>query len=199
MRIGILNYGIGNLYSIVNALRRLGADVVLINEPATKDIEGLVLPGVGNFESAARQILRIKDKLIELIDSSMPVLGICLGMQLFFEKSEEGVGEGLGIFRGEVVKLRIMGKLPHIGWNTLNILRDSPLLEDIKSGEWVYYVHSYYPSPVDRNLILAETHYHVSFPSVVGDSIRFGTQFHPEKSSITGQKILKNFLKICKK
>lgn len=199
MRIGILNYGIGNLYSITNAFRRLGVNVEIIDRPSKAQIDGLVLPGVGNFESAATNMRRMRGEIIELIESSMPVLGICLGMQLFFERSEEGGGEGLGIFRGEVVKMRTHGKLPHMGWNTLIKLRESPILEDVNTGDWVYYVHSYYPSPRDAEIVLAETEYHIRFPSVIGDSSRFGTQFHPEKSSITGQKILKNFLKICKK
>ena len=199
MKIGILNYGIGNLYSITNAFRRLGVNVEIIDQPSKAQIDGLVLPGVGNFESAATNMRRMKDKIIELIDSSMPVLGICLGMQLFFERSEEGGGEGLGIFRGDVVKMRIRGKLPHMGWNTLIKMKESPILEDVNTGDWVYYVHSYYPSPRDAEIVLAETEYHIRFPSVIGGSSRFGTQFHPEKSSTTGQKILKNFLKICKK
>jgi len=199
MKIGILNYGIGNLYSITNAFRRLGVNVEIIDQPSKAQIDGLVLPGVGNFESAATNMRRMKDKIIELIESSMPVLGICLGMQLFFERSEEGGGEGLGIFRGDVVKMRIRGKLPHMGWNTLIKMKESPILEDVNTGDWVYYVHSYYPSPRDAEIVLAETEYHIRFPSVIGGSSRFGTQFHPEKSSTTGQKILKNFLKICKK
>ncbi len=199
MKIGILNYGIGNLYSITNAFRRLGVNVEIIDQPSKAQIDGLVLPGVGNFESAATNMRLMKDKIIELIESSMPVLGICLGMQLFFERSEEGGGEGLGIFRGDVVKMRIRGKLPHMGWNTLIKMKESPILEDVNTGDWVYYVHSYYPSPRDAEIVLAETEYHIRFPSVIGGSSRFGTQFHPEKSSTTGQKILKNFLKICKK
>jgi glutamine amidotransferase len=199
MKIGILNYGIGNLYSITNAFRRLGVNVEIIDQPSKAQIDGLVLPGVGNFESAAKNMRGMKVKIIELIESSMPVLGICLGMQLFFERSEEGGGEGLGIFRGDVVKMRIRGKLPHMGWNTLIKLKESPILEDVNTGDWVYYVHSYYPAPRDAEIVLAETEYHIHFPSVIGDSSRFGTQFHPEKSSTTGQKILKNFLKICKK
>ncbi len=199
MKIGILNYGIGNLYSITNAFRRLGVSAEIINQPSKAQIDGLVLPGVGNFESAAMQMRRMKNEIIELVNSSMPILGICLGMQLFFERSEEGEGDGLGIFRGDVIKLKVSGKLPHMGWNTLIKVRDSPILEDVNTGDWVYFVHSYYPSPRDADLILAETQYFIRFPSVIGDSSRFGTQFHPEKSSVTGQKILKNFLKICKR
>ncbi|MEM2182178.1 MAG: imidazole glycerol phosphate synthase subunit HisH [Nitrososphaerota archaeon] len=199
MKIGILNYGIGNLYSLTNAFRRLGVYVEIFTDLSRSEIDGLVLPGVGNFEAAARNISLMREEIIEVFNSSMPILGICLGMQLFFERSEEGAGSGLGVFSGEVVRFRIDGKLPHIGWNTLSKVKDSPILENVNDGEWVYYVHSYYAIPRDRNIVLAETNYGVNFPSVVGSSSKFGTQFHPEKSSTTGQKILKNFLNICKK
>jgi len=198
MRIAVINYGVGNLFSVSAALRRMGAEPVIVEELDWKAYDGLILPGVGSFEAAAKNIHRFREGLREAAAHGAPLLGICLGMQLLFERSEEGPGDGLSIFQGEVVKLRIDGKLPHMGWNTLRIVRDSPLLSGVEQGEWVYFVHSYYPSPREKELILAETSYHIDFPVVVGRANIYGTQFHPEKSGVTGSKILRNFIDICR-
>ncbi|MCS7095317.1 MAG: imidazole glycerol phosphate synthase subunit HisH [Thaumarchaeota archaeon] len=198
VRIGVLNYGVGNLFSVVSGLRRLGAEVDLLESLSGVEPDGLVLPGVGNFTEGAKNIHAHREKVIDLVDAGTPTLGICLGMQLLFEESEEGEGKGLSLFRGKVVKLRTSAKLPHIGWNRLLLVRRSELLEDVSSGEWVYFVHTFAPDPHDESIVLSLTHYgDTDFPSVVGSNNLFGTQFHPEKSGETGKKILRNFVKLC--
>ncbi|MCS6788408.1 MAG: imidazole glycerol phosphate synthase subunit HisH [Aigarchaeota archaeon] len=197
-KIGVLNYGVGNLFSVVSALRRLGAEVELLESLDRAELDGLVLPGVGNFTEGAANVASHSDAVLEVMGSGTPTLGICLGMQLLFEASEEGEGKGLSVFRGRVVRLRTSSKLPHIGWNRLKVVRDSELLEGVSSGEWVYFVHSYAPDPRDRSIVLATTEYGgYEFPSIVGSSNVYGTQFHPEKSGETGRKVLRNFVGLC--
>jgi imidazole glycerol-phosphate synthase subunit HisH len=203
--IAIFDYGAGNLFSLKAALERNGAHRVSI----IKDIKviekfnGLVLPGVGNFDPAIRSIEPHKELLIQAIDDAnnggVPMLGICLGMEMLFNKSEEGVLEGLKILDGEVVMLaRTRVKIPHIGWNNLHITRkDSKLLYGVTDGSWVYFVHSYYVKPKDKGLVAASSHYGIRIPAVVENGNLFGTQFHPEKSGSIGAFILKNFLKAC--
>jgi imidazole glycerol-phosphate synthase subunit HisH len=203
--IAIFDYGAGNLFSLKAALERNGAHRVSI----IKDIKviekfnGLVLPGVGNFDPAIRSIEPHKELLIQAIDDAnnggVPMLGICLGMEMLFNKSEEGVLEGLKILDGEVVMLaRTRVKIPHIGWNNLHITRkDSKLLYGVSDGSWVYFVHSYYVKPKDKGLVAANSHYGIRIPAVVENGNLFGTQFHPEKSGSIGAFILKNFLKAC--
>ncbi|MCS7117394.1 MAG: imidazole glycerol phosphate synthase subunit HisH [Thaumarchaeota archaeon] len=197
-KIGVLNYGVGNLFSVVSALRRLGAEVELLSSLNGVELDGLVLPGVGNFTEGSKNIHAHREKIIDLVGAGTPTLGICLGMQLLFDESEEGEGRGLGVFGGRVIRLRTSAKLPHIGWNKLYVVRRSELLEGVSSGEWVYFVHTFAPDPLDDSLVLALTRYSdVEFPSVVGSNNLFGTQFHPEKSGETGKKILKNFVRLC--
>ena len=203
--IAIFDYGAGNLFSLKAALERNGAHRVSI----IKDIKliekfnGLVLPGVGNFDPAIRSIEPHKELLIQAIDDAknggVPMLGICLGMEMLFDKSEEGVLEGLKILDGEVVMLaRTRVKIPHIGWNNLRITRkDSKLLYGVSDGSWVYFVHSYYVKPKDKGLVAASSQYGIRIPAVVENGNLFGTQFHPEKSGPIGASILKNFLEAC--
>jgi imidazole glycerol-phosphate synthase subunit HisH len=203
--IAIFDYGAGNLFSLKAALERNGAHRVSI----IKDIKviekfnGLVLPGVGNFDPAIRSIEPHKELLIQAIDDAknggVPMLGICLGMEMLFDKSEEGVLEGLKILDGEVVMLaRTRVKIPHIGWNNLHITRkDSKLLYGVTDGSWVYFVHSYYVKPKDKGLVAARSHYGTRIPAVVENGNLFGTQFHPEKSGSIGASMLKNFLNAC--
>jgi len=203
--IAIFDYGAGNLFSLKAALERNGAHRVSIIKDI-KDIEkynGLVLPGVGNFDPAIRSIEPHKELLIQAIDDAnnggVPMLGICLGMEMLFDKSEEGVLEGLKILDGEVVMLaRTRVKIPHIGWNNLHITRkDSKLLYGVSDGSWVYFVHSYYVKPKDKGLVAASSQYGIRIPAVVENGNLFGTQFHPEKSGPIGASILKNFLEAC--
>ena len=203
--IAIFDYGAGNLFSLKAALERNGAHKVSIIKDikAIENFNGLVLPGVGNFDPAIRSIEQHKELLIQAIDDAtdggVPMLGICLGMEMLFDKSEEGVLEGLKILDGEVVMLaRTRVKIPHIGWNNLCITKkDSKLLYGVNDGSWVYFVHSYYVKPKDKGLVTANSHYGIRIPAVVENGNLFGTQFHPEKSGSIGASILKNFLKAC--
>lgn len=129
----------------------------------------------------------------------MPLLGVCLGMQMLFTESLEGDGAGLNLLRGNVVKLPSAVKIPHMGWNTLHITKQTDLLEGVNEGSFVYFVHSYYPCDLDRDVVAAETTYGVTFASIVARRNVYGTQFHPEKSGETGLKILKNFFNIVKR
>jgi len=203
--IAIFDYGAGNLFSLKAALERNGAHRVSIIKDikALGKFNGLVLPGVGNFDPAIRSIEPHKELLIQAIDDAtdggVPMLGICLGMEMLFDKSEEGVLEGLKILDGEVVMLaRTRVKIPHIGWNNLYLTRkDSKLLYGVNDGSWVYFVHSFYVKPKDKELVAASSHYGTRIPAVVENGNLFGTQFHPEKSGSIGASILKNFLKAC--
>jgi glutamine amidotransferase len=203
--IAIFDYGAGNLFSLKAALERNGARRVSIIRDIVgiEKFSGLLLPGVGNFDPAMRSIEPHKELLIQAIDDAtdggVPMLGICLGMEMLFEKSEEGVLDGLKIFDGEVVMLaRTRVKIPHMGWNNLHVTgKHSKLLQGVKDGSWVYFVHSYYVKPKDKGLIAASSHYGTRIPAVVEKGNLFGTQFHPEKSGSIGASILKNFLKAC--
>jgi imidazole glycerol-phosphate synthase subunit HisH len=203
--IAIFDYGAGNLFSLKSALERNGADkaTIIRHMEGIKKFSGLVLPGVGNFDPAMRTIGPHKELLTQAIydatDRGLPMLGICLGMEMLFEKSEEGILDGLKIFEGEVLLLaRTRVKIPHMGWNNLYLTgRHSNLLRGVKDGSWVYFVHSYYVKPKDRRLIAANSHYGTRIPAVVERGNLYGTQFHPEKSGSVGAVILKNFLKAC--
>jgi len=129
-----------------------------------------------------------------MVKNGSPVLGICLGMQLFFQESEEGKGEGLALFQGKNVKLPSSVKVPHMGWNTLRTVKKNAFLEGVKDGSYAYFVHSLYPVPMDRDIICAETTYGVTFASTVAKQNVYGTQFHPEKSGKIGLRILRNFV-----
>lgn len=203
--VAIFDYGAGNLFSLKAALERNGAHEVSIIKDikAIEKFNGLVLPGVGNFDPAIRSIEPHKKLLIQAIDDAnnggVPMLGICLGMEMLFDKSEEGVLEGLKILEGEVVMLdKTRVKIPHMGWNNLHIrTKDSKLLYGVNDDSWVYFVHSYYVKPKDKGLITASSHYGNRIPAVLENGNLFGTQFHPEKSGSIGAVMLKNFLKAC--
>lgn len=137
--------------------------------------------------------------LIELAEEGTPLMGICLGMQLLFQKSEEGDGEGLTLLRGENIRLPNVVKVPHMGWNTVRILRLNPLFEDLNNESYFYFAHSYYPVPTEKEVVCGETAYGVAFPSVVAKENICGTQFHPEKSGVQGLKFLENFYKYAKR
>lgn len=197
MRVVILDYGVGNLFSLTSALEREGARPLVVSELPSCGIDAVILPGVGNFAPAAARVRSMRDSLAGIIERGLPVLGICLGMQLLFDQSEEAPGEGLHLFPGRVVRLPESVKVPHIGWNTLEIAQPHPLLEGVADGEWVYFVHSFYPEPAEEKIVLARCDYGIRFPAIVGRGSLFGTQFHPEKSGPTGRKILRNFLRLA--
>lgn len=202
-KIQILNYGSGNLFSIENSIKKSFPSVeVTIGSEMQGEIDGLILPGVGSFSSAQGILLANRAAILEGVKSrKLPLLGICLGMQLLFEKSEEGPGQGLKFFHGNVKAFSSESKLkvPHLGWNTLcDVSKDSVFCNGLKSGEWVYYAHSFYPVPEDRGVVKAWTRYgDEEFPSIIESQNIFGTQFHPEKSGRVGARLVSNFVSIC--
>lgn len=199
MQITILDYGVGNLYSLRRALERRNVEPKVSKTLPQKEVlQGLILPGVGSFPAATKKLSTLRRRLIDLAGGGTPILGVCLGMQLFFERSEEGEGKGLSLISGEVVKLPSSVKTPHIGWNTLQRVEKSPITEEVEDGSWVYFVHSYHPKPRSKRSVVAESSYGVEFPAVVASKNIFGTQFHPEKSGVTGAKILQNFISYCR-
>ncbi len=203
--IAVIDYGMGNLRSVGKALEHVGADVVITGEPSKlKDSRALVLPGVGAFRDAVKNLKErgIWDVVLEEVKKGKPLLGICLGLQLLFEKSYEfGETEGLGLIKGEVIKFNLPPefKIPHMGWNQIFKKKESPLLEGIKEGEFFYFVHSYYVKPEEEEVVLTETDYGGLFftSSIEKDNV-FATQFHPEKSQRAGLKLLENFIRFVK-
>ena len=197
----VVNYGVGNLRSIRKGLEKSGATVQITHNP--KDLrspDAIVLPGVGAFAPAVKNMAPITDVVAEAMKNGTPILGVCLGLQLLFTRSSEGGSvRGLDFISGEVVKLPESLKIPQMGWNTINFANSHPLLEGIKDHSYVYFVHSYYPQPTDPKVIVATTEYGVRFASMVAKKNIFATQFHPEKSSKTGLTILKNFVRIVKR
>ena len=192
----IFDYGVGNLMSLKTGLEKAGLDASV--GTSAKDLacaDAIALPGVGAFTAAANKLNEVKETLTSKIQEGTPLLGICLGLQLFFEQSEEGPGSGLGLFKGKVVQLPSTVKVPHMGWNTLDIVKPNELFNDVPSGSYVYFVHSLYPSPTDKRIVCTTTEYGTTFTSAVAYKNVYGTQFHPEKSGNIGMQILKNFAK----
>ena len=201
VRVAIFDYGAGNIFSLKNSLEKAGASVdVITNIDDFKNYSGLLLPGVGNFDPAIKSISKFSDtKIQDLVENTIPVLGICLGMEMFFEKSEEGKEKGLGIMDGEVVVLPSSMKVPHMGWNSLEIKKPGKILNGVEDGSWVYFVHSFRAKPNFEKIITAVSDYGIKVPAVVEQDNFFGTQFHPEKSGSVGKIMIKNFLEECKK
>jgi glutamine amidotransferase len=195
--LAIIDYGMGNLRSVHKALERLGYAAVITSDPQEVDrARGIVLPGVGAFADAARRLteLGLDEVICRAVAAGRPFLGICLGLQLLFEGSEEnGWHEGLGIFPGRVRRLGPGLKVPHMGWNQVEQVRPSPLFAGIPDGVPFYFVHSYFADPADPDLVLARTDYGQRFACAVGRGAVFGVQFHPEKSGRWGLKLLSNF------
>ncbi len=198
--VAIFDYGAGNIFSLKNSLEKIGATVDVITTFDDPNVySGLLLPGVGNFDPAMNSIRDYSKVKFRDYVGNMPVLGICLGMEMFFEKSEEGKEKGLDVIDGEVVVLPSSMKVPHMGWNDLEIKKPGKILEGVEDGSWAYFVHSYRVKPNSNDVITAESDYGIKVPAVVECGNFFGTQFHPEKSSIVGKIMLENFLKECKK
>lgn len=198
----VLDYGSGNLFSISNALKKASPEirVKIASSYERGKVDGIVLPGVGSFPSAQRILGENKEAILKDIEgNNVSLLGVCLGMQLLFEKSEEGEGMGLGVFSGNVVRFQKKPglKVPHMGWNTINPRgKKSTICKNLKNDEWVYYVHSFFPIPEEKDIVSAWTRYGSSrFAAVVERDNVFGTQFHPEKSHVTGAKILANYVR----
>jgi imidazole glycerol-phosphate synthase subunit HisH len=198
--VAIFDYGAGNIFSLKNSLEKVGATVdVITNFDNENTYSGLLLPGVGNFDPAMNSVRNFSKIHFKEYVGNMPVLGICLGMEMFFEKSEEGKEKGLNVIDGEVVILPSGMKVPHMGWNNLEIKKPGKILEGVEDGSWAYFVHSYRVKPNSNDIITAESDYGIKVPAVVEQDNFYGTQFHPEKSSTVGKKMLENFLRECKK
>jgi imidazole glycerol-phosphate synthase subunit HisH len=195
--IAVIDYGAGNLHSITKALERQGLDVRVTDSPPTLDAaEALIVPGDGAFGPASARLrdLGFAERIRGYVQSGRPFLGVCLGMQLLFDESEEdGVHRGLGVLPGRVVRLPSGVKVPHMGWNQLRIVRPSPLLDGIATGAYVYFVHSYHAVPRDPAIVAATAEYGGSVAAVVGRDNLWATQFHPEKSGAIGIRMLANF------
>lgn len=202
--VAIVDYGVGNLFSLKSSLAAVGAEVVVTSDiEVLRGADQVILPGVGAFEDAARKLREsgISEDLIALAKSGKPFLGICLGMQMLFEKSfEYGEHEGLGLIKGNVRPIEDVipkeYKIPHIGWNALNMKGEkSPLWKYINDGDHVYFVHSYYAADCNDSVI-ATSEYGAELTAAVADGNIFGCQFHPEKSGTVGLNILKAFIEM---
>ena len=202
--IAVIDYGMGNLRSVEKALEVAGGKILVVSD--RKGIEGcdkLVFPGVGSFGDAMEELKarRLIDPIKDAIKSGKPFLGLCLGLQLLFKKSEEAPGvRGLGILEGEVKRFRPGAlKVPHMGWNNIEIRGQMPenrILDKISNNSYMYFVHSYYVKPEDKGVVLTTTDYGIKFVSAVARNNIYGLQFHPEKSQVVGLKMLKNFVRL---
>ena len=198
--IAIIDYGVGNLFSLSSSFKAIGADTIVTGDAEIiRKADKLILPGVGAFCDAIKKLKEtgLDKVIIDEVKKGKKLLGICLGMQMLFHKSfEYGEYDGLGLLKGEVVPMKDSIpntlKIPHIGWNALNILKENSLFKYVKNGDFVYFVHSYYAENCDDSLI-ADTEYGKSLTAAVAKDNVFGCQFHPEKSGEVGLKILKAF------
>lgn len=199
--VAIIDYGVGNLFSLKSSFSAIGADAVVTSSKSELErAESIILPGVGAFCDAAKKLKDsgLEDTVISLAKAGKPLMGICLGMQLLFEKSYEyGEHRGLGLIKGEIRPIETVipkdYKIPHIGWNSLEIRKPTPIFENVKNGEYVYFVHSYYAADCE-NSVTAVSDYGAPLTASVQSGNVFGCQFHPEKSGETGLKILRSFV-----
>lgn len=198
--LAIINYGAGNLRSVQKACEYVGEKAVITdNREEILNADRVILPGVGSFGSCIESIRKANlfDCIRQVTESGTPFLGICLGLQLLFEASDESPdAKGLGILKGRCVKIPQSDgvKIPHIGWNSITFPNPSPLFTGIEDGSFVYFVHSYYMQPNDKSVITAVCDYSASLPVALSHGNIHATQFHPEKSGDVGLKILKNFI-----
>ena len=205
MKIAIINYGMGNLGSVRRSLENLGADVIVAERPIQLlDANRIILPGVGSFGEGMKKLSDegwIESLQVEVMEQGKPLLGICLGMQMLSSSSEEnGFNEGLNFISGKVLRLDQLGcslRIPHVGWNEVNYQEGTPLFNDIPQAIDFYFVHSYIFLADDPDSVIATSAYDISITAAISKNHIFGTQFHPEKSSKAGQKILKNFIEFA--
>ncbi len=198
--IAIVDYGVGNLNSVQNALQSMNIKSIISSDAEEiSRCRSIIVPGVGAFADAMKNMRTSGlDKVIkEVAKEGKPILGICLGMQLFFEESDEVEQcEGLGLLKGNIIKLEGSIKIPHMGWNSLSFETYSPLLKGISENQYVYFVHSYYAVNCEKNIVNAYSMYEKKIPAIVSKGNIFGMQFHPEKSGEFGMKLLKNFVEV---
>lgn len=197
--IAIVDYGMGNLRSVTNAFRKLGGDITITRDIETiKNSRAIVLPGVGAFGKCIENLKKfgLFDAIKELVMNDKRYLGICLGMQVLFESSEETPGtEGMGIIKGDVPRFKGNIKVPHMGWNSIEIQRENPIFNGINNGDFFYFVHSYYCRPAE-DVTATKTRYGAEFTSSVQKGNLFACQFHPEKSQRVGLRLIQNFIEM---
>lgn len=199
--IAIIDYGVGNLFSLTSSFNAIEQEAVITSDIETiRKADKLILPGVGAFADASKKLFEsgLDKVILEEVKKNKPLLGVCLGMQMLFEQSYEyGVHKGLGLIKGKVVYMELPGeyKIPHIGWNALKFKKESPILKYLNEGDYVYFVHSYHAVDCDDALV-ATTDYGKDITAIVSNNNVYGCQFHPEKSGDVGLKILKAFAEI---
>lgn len=199
--IAIIDYGVGNLFSLTSSFKAIGEEVVITGDPQIiEKADKLILPGVGAFGDASKKLFDsgLDKVILEQVKNKKPLLGICLGMQMLFNESHEfGIHKGLGLIEGKVVYIDLPSnyKIPHIGWNALNFKKESPILKYINENDFVYFVHSYHAVDCEKSLV-ATTEYGMGLTAIVQSGNVYGCQFHPEKSGDVGLKILKAFAEI---
>ncbi|MBD3183397.1 imidazole glycerol phosphate synthase subunit HisH [Candidatus Poribacteria bacterium] len=196
--IAIIDYGMGNLRSVQAGFDFIEVEAFITDDPEKiKEADGVILPGVGAFRDAISRLedTGLGDAFRKAVESGKPCLGICLGLQLLFSESEEGgIYQGLDIIPGRVVRFSNQLKVPHMGWNQIDLKKpDAPIFKDIPDGSYMYFVHSYYVKPDDDSVIAATTEYGINFTSIIAKDNLYATQFHPEKSQKIGLRILRNF------
>ena len=199
-QVAIIDYGVGNLRSVEKAFEATGCEAIVSgDESVLRKAERLVLPGVGAFAACMNALTeRGFDRLVrERVEDGTPLLGVCVGMQLLFEESDEfGSTPGLGLLRGTVKRFNDEFVVPHVGWNRIFQIRKNPLFTDVANGSFFYFVHSYYCEPDDKSVAAGETQYGIRYASVVAHKNICGVQFHPEKSQDAGLRLLKNFARL---
>ena len=202
--IAIIDYGAGNIQSVYKALKYVGCDCIVTNDKnEIMKAEGAILPGVGSFGNSMDNMNKngITETVREFIKTKKPFLGICLGLQLLFPESEESPGvKGIDIFKGTVTKIPDGEglKIPHMGWNSIKLLKKDGIFKGIKDNSYVYFVHSYYLNAENKDLVAAQTEYGVTIDAAVSYENVTATQFHPEKSGEVGLQMLRNFAEMCK-
>ena len=200
--IAMIDYDAGNIKSVEKALQKLGADVVITNVPdVILNADKVILPGVGAFGDAMANLKKygLDDVIRKVVAKGTPFFGICLGLQLLFERSDETPGvEGLGILKGEILRIpeKVDMKIPHMGWNSLHLQNEGRLFRGLEENAYVYFVHSYYLKAEEEDIVKATTEYGVTIHASVEKDNVFACQFHPEKSSDVGLQILKNFVEL---
>ena len=200
--VAMIDYDAGNIKSVEKALQKLGADVVITKDPQViLNADKVILPGVGSFGDAMNNLKKygLDEVIHQVVEKGTPFLGICLGLQLLFERSDESPeATGLGILKGEILRIPDAEglKIPHMGWNSLHLQNNGRLFKGLKENDYVYFVHSYYLKAEDEEIVKATTNYSVNIHASVEKDNVFACQFHPEKSSDVGLQILKNFVEL---